>query len=238
MKFENTAVFNFEGALRGMRFPMQSNNKSDSHYCLPNECINCKYGNCQEPRDDAYHWDPCTGDIDWQPYKIGENDMNLAQRLARAGSPHDKYLRQILVTTDISASLKWWKQMDQYKVGTVTNSESTMHRISANPITYENFDLTEKINDYGIEPDFINYLEELRRKYVETKDMKYWNRLIDWLPESFIQKRHWSGNYAVIKNIYYWRCVQPHKLKEWSVDFKAWAESLPYFYQLINTYKT
>lgn len=235
MKFENTAVFNIEGAIRGMRFPMQSNSKSDSHYCLPNECINCRYGGCQEPNKDAYHWDPCAGDVDWQPYLIGENDMNLAQRLARASSPHDKYLRQILVTVDISASLKWWKQMDQYKVGTVTNSESTMHRISANPITLECFDFTEEPR--MLEEDIVNKLEILRQKYIETKNQAHWNRLVDLLPESFIQKRHWSGNYAVVKNAYYWRCVLPHKLKEWSVDFKAWAESLPYFSQLINTYK-
>lgn len=236
MKFENTAVFNLEGALRGMRFPMQSNSKSDSHYCLPNECINCKYCDYQDSKDDPYHWESCTENIDWTPYRIGENDMNLAQRLAKASSPHDKYLRQILVTTDITGSLKWWKQMDQYKVGTVTNSESTMHRIHSNPITPECFEFIEELN--ASELAMIGYLEAMRQLYVETKRAEYWNRLVDFLPESFLQKRHWSANYAVIKNIYYWRCVQPHKLKDWSVDFKAWVESLPYFEQLINTYKT
>lgn len=235
MKFENTAVFNLEGALRGMRFPMQSNNKSDSHYCLPNECINCKYGNCQDAKNDPYNWEACAKYVDWTPYRIGENDMNLAQRLAKASSPHDKYLRQILVTTDITATLKWWKQMDQYRVGVVTNSESTMHRISANPITPECFDFTEDMTDF--EKHIIIYLEELRQEYLRTKDIKCWNHLVDSLPESWLQKRHWSANYAVVKNAYYWRCVQPHKLKEWSVDFKAWTESLPYFEQLINTYK-
>lgn len=237
MKFENTAVFNLEGALRGMRFPLQSTAKADSHYCLPNECINCKYCDYQDSKSDPYHWDSCVDDnVDWTPYLIGENDMNLAQRLARAGSPHDKYLRQILVTVDITATLKWWKQMDQYKVGTVTNAESTMHRISANPITLDCFDFTEGATTFDI--NIIMYLEDMRQKYLETKDTKYWNHLIDALPESWLQKRHWSANYAVVKNAYYWRCVQPHKLKEWSVDFKAWTESLPYFYQLINTYKS
>ena len=230
MKFENTAVFNLEGALRGMRFPLQSNNKSDSHYCLPNECVTCKYGNYQDAKNDPYNWEACAENIDWTPYLIGENDMNLAQRLVKGQSPHNKFTRQILVSMDISASLKWWKQMDQYKVATVTNSESTMHRISANPITSDCFELTENITD--IEKELINYLEELRLKYLETKDMQYWYRLIDWLPESFIQKRHWTANYAVLGNIWYWRCKTPHKLKEWAI-FGEHIKTLPYAKELI-----
>lgn len=261
MKFENTEVFNFEGAIRGLRFPMQSGAKADSHYCLPNECIQCKG---QEPRDNSYHWDICTGeDISWTPYKIGSNDMDLCQRMIRAGSPNDKYLRQIMVAVDIQAPLYWWKEADTYKVGTVADSESTMHKLASTPITIDCFETDDYnpdlifetgIDDRGDNPwgyelqikdqvgiceensywgeTIIGFLESLRKKYLETKDIHYWKELIRWLPESWLQKRHWTANYAVLRNMYYWRVVVPHKLTEWQT-FGRWVESLPYAKELI-----
>lgn len=239
MKFENTEVFNFEGALRGMRFPLQSGAKADSHYCIPNECIEC----CgQEPRDmSCLH--PCAGEnVTWEPYRIGSNDMNLAQRLVGAGAPHDKFLRQIFVSTDITASLALWKQMDQYRIGVTTDSESTMHTLAKNPITMDMFDQTDydsSLQIYDGEPyscenyiqdvweHTIDTLEIIRQRYNETKDKRYWQELIRLLPESFLQKRHWTANYAVVRNIYMQRCKTPHKLGEWKA-FKDFTESLPY----------
>ena len=249
MKFENTAVFNFEGALRGMRLPLQSGSKADSHYCIPNQCVQCKYGGFKEPTDNPYSWQPCTGeDIDWQPYCIGENDMNLAQRLVGAQEPHSKFLRQILVSTDVTASLALFKQFDQYKVGTVTDSESTMHTLSKNPITMDMFDQTNYepyLEVYDGEPyrsdnliedlwaNLICDLETLRQKYNETKDKRYWQELVRMLPESFLQKRHWTANYAVVRNIYMQRCKTPHKLGEWKA-FGNWVRSLPYSSYLLT----
>ena len=249
MKFENTAVFNLEGALRGMRLPLQSHAKADSHYCIPNNCIQCKYGGFQELTDNLYSWQPCTGeDIDWEPYCIGENDMSLAQRLVGAGSPHDKWLRQCFVSTDITASLAVWKQMDQYRIGVTTDSESTMHCLSKNPITMDMFDQTDynphlivyeghtyKMDDLveDLWDDLIHDLETLRQRYNETKDIRYWQELVRMLPESFLQKRHWTANYAVVRNIYMQRCKTPHKLGEWRA-FGDWARSLPYASQLLT----
>lgn len=249
MKFENTAVFNLEGALRGMRLPMQSHAKADSHYCIPNQCINCRYDEFVEPMKNPYHWEPCCGeDVEWTPYYIGENDMDLAQRLVKAGSPHEKFLRQILVSTDITASLALFKQFDQYKVGTVTDSQSTMHTLAKNPITMDMFDQTDydphlivyeghtyKIDDLveDLWDGLIHDLETLRQKYNETKDVRYWQELVRMLPESFLQKRHWTANYAVVRNIYMQRCKTPHKLGEWRA-FGDWVRSLPYAKELIT----
>ena len=223
MKFENTAVFNFEGALRGMRFPLQSGNKADSHYC------------------------PCSDDVYWEPYLIGPNDMDLCQRMIRAGSPNDKYLRQIMVAVDITAPLYWWKEADTYKVGTVADSESTMHKLATTPITIDCFEIDDlndgnmSIGNYNCLQFMYNQIiddcELLRQKYLETKDIRYWKELIRWLPESWLQKRHWTANYAVLRNMYYWRVVVPHKLTEWQT-FGRWVESLPYAKELITYEKT
>ena len=253
MKFENTEVFNFEGALRGLRFPMQSGVKSDSHYCIPNECIQCKG---QDSRDNPYHWDICTGeDINWTPYKIGQNDMELCQRMIRAGSPNDKYLRQILIAMDITGPLYWWKEMDTYKVGTVADSESTMHKLASTPITIDCFETDDYKPDLEIVPitgglsedeetfsvrfgyeindvweNLIEDLENLRQLYNKTKDVRYWKELIRILPESWLQKRHWTANYAVLRNIIRWRAN--HKLTEWR-QFVEFCKSLPYANELL-----
>ena len=242
MKFENTEVFNFEGAIRGMRMPFKGTAKCDSKYCLPNECEGCPYYN-KEPEaiDNVVLYSTCAGEnIEWIPYKIGQDDMRVAQRLVAAGSPHNKFLRQILVSMDITASIKWWAQMDQYKVGTVTDSESVMHSIAKLPITMECFesgDYNGSLVVYAREPynediivsdiweDVINHCETLRQWYNQTKDIRYWNELIRLLPESYLQTRTWTGNYAVLRNIIQQR--SGHKLHNWQ-QFIEHCRQLPY----------
>lgn len=209
IKFEKTKIMNFDGAIRGMRNPLNSWDKSDSHW-----------------------------NIGRRTYNIGPNDLNLAQRLIKAGSDHRKFLRQIFVSVDITAPLYWWKEFDTYKVATVANSCSTMHKIHAKPIELSDF----SIDDFYIEDDgidlrdcFINVVadcESLRRKYLETKDKKYWRGLIQLLPESYNQKRTVTLNYETLRNIYGSR--RNHKLDEWSVGFMEWIGSLPYSEELIK----
>lgn len=214
MKFENTEVFNFEGALRGMRNPMNSWDKSDSG----EEC------------EEHFGYSVCE-------YKIGENDMKLAQTLIKAGTPHRKFMRQILVSVDIIAPLYWWKEFDTYKVGTVANSTSTMHKLASTPITLDCFEMDD-FEDFDIEVNGMVYsnkdswntliaeCEFLRQKYNETKEKKYWKALIRKLPESWLQKRTITMNYENILNMIEYR--KNHKLSEWSKSFMKWAKSLPY----------
>ena len=222
MRFENTEVFNFEGALRGMRQPMQSHDKSDSYYL------------CEQDIEGKKHW---------FTYKIGKNDLELAQKLILAGSEHAKFMRQIFVSVDITAPQFWWAEADTYKVSTVANSTSKMHTITSTPITLECFELENygygglkpmKLSDPTID-DFIfkliDFLEYLRRKYIETKDKSYWAELIRWLPESWLQTRTWTANYAILRNIYFQR--RNHKLDQWH-EFCGWIESLPYSKELIT----
>ena len=208
MKFENTEVFNFEGAIRGMRNPMNSWHLSDSYW-------------------------------DLDRYVIGENDMGLAQRLIRGGSEHRKFLRQIFVSVDITAPLYWWKEFDTYKIGTVANSTSTMHKITSKPITLDCFEIDDfeenlKFGCYTmrtISSVMIMGLEQLRQKYLETEDKKYWKELIRWLPESWLQTRTITMNYENLRNMYFQR--KHHKLTEWTKSFIDWVESLPYAKELI-----
>lgn len=231
IKFENTEVMNFEGALRGMRNPLNSWDKSDSVLCFGGnnflDCFTIPCGEC-----------PRMGDFDNTVFCIGREDMKLAQRLIKAGSDHRKFLRQIFVSADITAPLYWWKEFDTYKVATVVNSCSTMRKIHAKEIELSDF----SIDDFYIEDDdidlrdcFINVVadcESLRRKYLETKDKKYWRGLIQLLPESYNQKRTVTLNYETLRNIYGSR--KGHKLDEWSVGFMKWIESLPYAEELIT----
>lgn len=214
IKFENTEVMNFEGAIRGMRNPLNSWNKSDSYYDIDDMAIVSR------------------------GYIIGPNDLDLARRLIKAGSDHRKFLRQIFVSVDITAPLYWWKEFDTYKVATVANSCSTMHKIHSKPIELSDF----SIDDFYIEGDdidlrdcFINVVadcESLRRKYLETNDKKYWRGLIQLLPESYNQKRTVTLNYETLRNIYGSR--RNHKLDEWSIGFMEWIDSLPYAEELIK----
>lgn len=200
MKFENTKVFNFDGALRGMRNPKESWNKSDSIF-VPSAI---------------------------SMIRIGENDLKLAQTLIKAGGEHRKFMRQIFVSVDITAPLYWWKEFDTYKVGTVANSTSTMHKLASTPITKECFEHGDMIYQGTIAE-----LEMNRLKYLESKDMNEWKRLIVNLPESWLQKRTITMNYENVLNMYNQRCVHSHKLTEWSITFKEWVETLPYAKELL-----
>ena len=236
MKFEKTDVWGFEHAIRGMRNPYDSWDKSDS-------CI----------RDTS--WDMCSSsgvkiysDEDKEiKFIIGENDLKLMQKLIKAGSEHRKFLRQIFVSVDITAPLYWWKEFDTYKVGTVSNSCSTMHTLSKEPIKkscfemddYEEFCDPFKVIDNCPDEDGINfqwdyllsYLEALRLAYLKTKEKKYWKELIRLLPESYLQKRTITMNYENILSMVNQRCN--HKLKEWSNDFLNWSMTLPYAKEFI-----
>lgn len=222
MKFENTQVFNFEGALRGMRNPKNSWGRSDSDFsdnCYEEgqeTCENCKYfdgfGKACIP-------------------KIGENDMKLAQTLIRAGSEHRKFMRQIMVCVDITAPLYWFKEMDTYKVGTVANSTSTMHKLASTPITKECFEMDDYEESIAPVDALIMLLENLRQQYLRTQDKRYWKELIRWLPEGWLQKRTMTMNYENLLSMY--RQRNAHKLSEWKDSFCGWIASLPYANELI-----
>lgn len=237
MKFENTEVFNFEGALRGMRNPLESWSKSDSGLCKNIDCNNCSR--------DKFSKSEC-GKVRRNDFVIGENDMKLAQSLIRAGSEHRKFMRQIFVCVDITAPLYWWKEFSTYKVGTVENSTSTMHKLASTPITkecFEMYDFTEHFeNDsiFGSEiymsdvwDSMIDYLEKMRIAYNETKDKRYWKELIRLLPESWLQKRTVTMNYENLLGICSKGQRRNHKLTEWSKSFIDWARNLPYAESLI-----
>lgn len=241
MKFERTSVMNFEGALRGMRNPMNSWAKSDSIWDTNDDCINLNHpdGCASCPAFQGFGF-PC--------FKIGEADMDLARRLITAGNEHRKFLRQIFVSVDITAPLYWWKEFDTYKVGTTANSTSTMHKLASTPITLDCFE-TDDYNDmvdvfnnpspmeYPLH-DFIScadglldMLESLRIKFNETKDKRYWKELIRWLPNGWLQTRTVTMNYENLRSMYHQR--KHHKLCEWSVAFCEWIESLPYAKEFI-----
>ena len=211
MRFENTSVYNIYNAILGARNPMNSWNKSDSVF----NGFNGKIENTV----------------------IGKNDLELAQRLIKAGSEHRKFLRQIFVSVDITAPLYWWKEFDTYKVGTVANSTSTMHKLASAPITIDCFEMgdyeseLQKVNLPLIWNTVIYNLEWLRKRYNETKDKRYWEELIRLLPESWLQTRTITMNYENILNMYHQR--KNHKLSEWH-KFCEWVESLPYAKELLT----
>ena len=229
IKLENTEVLGWEHAIRGMRNPMNSWDKSDSEF-IRDPDYGCS-GNCPCEDIDG-HCDCCF---------IGTNDLDLMKRLRNAGTDHRKFMRMITVYTDITAPLYWWKEFDTYKVGTVANSCSTMHKIAEKEFTLEDFS-TEHVfrNNHMIvhsKDDFrsinniqffmwiIDFLNENRRLYIETKDKKYWWQMIQLLPSSYNQKRTVMLNYEVLANMY--KSRRNHKLDEWK-DFCKWIESLPY----------
>lgn len=219
MKFENTEVFNFQGALRGMRNPKESWDKSDSLFQFRPLF--------QDEKDNAQLMCCC---------EIGKNDLKLAQSLIKAGSEHRKFMRQIFVTVDITASLYWWKEFDTYKVGTVSNSCSTMHKLASTPITMDCFEMddfegNDNLVDYW--EDVIGHLEGIRKVYNETKDKRYWKELIRLLPESWLQKRTVTMDYENLLAMCSKGQRRFHKLTEWSKSFIDWARSLPYAQELI-----
>jgi len=221
MKFEKTQVWGFERALDGMRNPLESWDRSDSHYETIEEYLKHEAA------------DPI------RKYIIGNNDMELAQRLISAGTEHRKFLRQIAIWVDITAPLYWWKEEDTYKIGTTDNSTSTMHTISNKEITIDCFE-TDDMEDFTIPwfKETIGYCDYYRVKYIATKEKKYWKELIRLLPESWLQKRTISMNYEVVYNMI--RQRKKHKLNEWSgmddprkKNFVAWAKTLPYAEEFI-----
>ena len=200
MKFEKTEVFGMESAIRGMRNPLESWHLSDSYW-----------GN---------------NEYSLESYVLGENDLKLMQRLIKAGTEHRKFLRQIIVSVDITAPLYWWKEFDTYKVGVTANSTSTMHKIASKPITMDCFENGEMIYSFTIAE-----LEMNRLKYLETKDKNEWKRLIVNLPSSWLQTRTVTMNYENVRTMIHQRTN--HKLIEWARDFIEWAKTLPYSEELL-----
>ena len=227
LKIENTEVLGWEHAIRGMRNPMNSWEKSDSF-------IPCYYKTkcheCEDNQKCAYYFE------DGLPYKkddfIGTNDLDLMTRLRNAGTDHRKFMRMITVYLDITAPLYWWKEFDTYKVGTVANSCSTMHKIAAKEFTMEDFScehLTAESIAFGLEP-IIDILNKNRELYLQWKNIDkekktLWWQMIQLLPSSYNQKRTVMLNYEVLANIY--KSRKNHKLDEWHT-FCDWLKSLPY----------
>ncbi len=201
LKVDHGCVMNLENAIRGARNPMNSWGKMDSRY------------------DEAGN------------YILGENDLDLAGRLCRAGSDHRKFLRQILVSVDITAPLYWWKEFDTYKVATVANSTSTMHKIHAKAFDLADFS-TDHMTAGALEAfkTYVDFIEQTRIKYMEEKDKTYWYDLIQLLPSSYNQLRTVTMNYETLVNIYYAR--RTHKLDEWHT-LCDWILTLPYAKELI-----
>ena len=215
LKLENTGVFGWEAAIRGMRNPMNSWNKSDSGWgFVPSQtCPTCDRYECG--------------------YIIGENDLKLMKSLSKAGNDHAKFLRMINVTVDITAPLYWWKEYDTYKVGTVANSCSTMHKIANKEFTLEDFScehLTVESITFGLEPviDILNKNRELYIQWENAGEEKknLWWQMIQLLPSSYNQKRTVQLNYQVLKQMYFAR--KDHKLDEWHT-LCDWMLTLPYF---------
>lgn len=213
IKIEKTDVYGWEAAIRGMRNPMNSWDRSDSDFAY--SCEMCG-GDCGE-------YASCTGVC----VHIGENDHDLMMRLAKAGSVHAKYRRMITLTCDITAPLYWWKEFDTYKVGTVANSCSTMHKIHAKEFVEDDFScerLYTPIGSFAF-ATIIDALNCARKNYLETKDKSHWDEMIQLLPSSYNQKRTVQLNYEVLVGMY--RDRKNHKLEEWR-SFCDWIVGLPY----------
>ena len=229
IKIEKTEAYGWEAAIRGMRNPMNSWDKSDSYFmCENGPCEQCEHEN----NGRCSYWG--------KEYTIGCSDLSLMKNLVKAGSDHSKFMRMINVTCDITAPLYWYKEFDTYKVGTVRNSCSTMHKIAEKKFTFDDFSHEHLITyDDGTEM-YIGYtkyhsldgmvfiidlLNHYRNLYLDTEDKKYWWQMIQLLPSSYNQRATVQMNYAVLRNMYHAR--KNHKLDEWH-DFFAWVESLPY----------
>lgn len=205
IQFDRTSVVNFENAMRGARNPLNSWAKSDSSFD--------ENGN----------------------FVFGKNDLDLAKRLCRAGSDHRKFIRQIFISVDITAPIYWWKEYDTYKVGTVANSTSTMHKIHSKPFEMGDFS-TDHMTKQAKEQmgNIIEVLEEIRLKYLETKDVQHWYSIIQLLPESYHQMRTCTFSYE--NAITMFRARKDHKLKEWH-DFCDWVSTLPYMGEFFEDVK-
>lgn len=230
IKLENTEVMGWEAAIRGMRNPLNSWNQSDSGWDASTFHLDKKYITVMPEH------------FSGSCYELGPNDKNLMERLRNAGTDHRKFMRMITVYIDITAPLYWWKEFDTYKVGTVVNSCSTMHKIAAKEFTLEDFSHEHLIDSFDETWDIAagdecrstpldilytvsNALNIYREKYLETKDKKYWWQMIQLLPSSYNQRRTVMLNYEVLANIY--KSRKSHKLDEWHV-FCDWVKELPY----------
>lgn len=217
IKIDEANTYGWEAAVRGMRNPMNSWAKSDSHYCWEPQypgggCFGCELNSDHNCRVDKY--------------VVGAADLDLMKRLIKSGTDHSKFLRMIGVTCDLTAPLYWWKEYDTYKVGTVANSCSTMHKIHAKKFEREDFSTDHLIPRMKEVLDVtIANLNACRGNFLETQDKKWWWQMIQLLPTSYNQKRTVQLNYAVLRNIYHSR--KNHKLDEWH-DFCHWIEGLPY----------
>ena len=229
LKIENTEVMGWEAAVRGMRNPMNSWDKSDSRFSLLEDCGDCTHCNLR--------FDECN------EQQIGPNDLDLMTRLRNAGTDHRKFMRMIAVYLDVTAPLYWWKEFDTYKVGTVANSCSTMHKIHEKEFTLDDFSCEhlyaedeidgmyysttaeEEFTSTDVLKVVIESLNNYRKMYLATKDKKEWWQMIQLLPSSYNQKRTVMLNYEVLANIY--KSRKDHKLDEWHT-FCDWIESLPY----------
>ena len=222
IKLERTDVMNMENAIRGMRNPMNSWDKSDSYYgcCdggkICSGCTRCEYRECYNAN---------------RLYYIGPNDLGLAQRLCNAGSDHRKFLRQIFVSVDITAPLYFWKEYDTYKVGTTANSTSTMHKIHVKAFEVTDFSY-DKLHADGIDTlkTLLEVLNCYRDKFNKTKNKDFWYGMIQLLPSSYNQMRTCTMTYENLRNMYHAR--KNHKLEEWRT-FCEWVETLPYATELI-----
>ena len=281
MKFQNVKVYNFEGALRGMRNPKNSWHLSDSFfgladmettevdYMVAEKWVQKDYPNYpmeENPEAERLYemaddWLLANGVLERDEYNsiancafIGPNDMHLAQTLIKSGPEHRKFLRQIMVCVDITAPLYWWKEFDTYKVGTVANSTSTMHKLTSKPITLDCFEIDDLAKMDMIIPivgseitleqaknAIIDICEGLRQKYLETKDKKYWKELVRWLPNGWQQTRTVTMTYENLLAMCSKSQRRFHKLTEWSGDgedfvtesFIKFARKLPYAQEFI-----
>lgn len=220
IKIENTEIVGWEAAIRGMRNPMNSWDKSDSRFSLLEDCGDCTHCNLR--------FDECN------EQQIGPNDLDLMTRLRNAGTDHRKFMRMITVYLDITAPLYWWKEFDTYKVGTVANSCSTMHKIADKEFTLEDFShehlfdedsLGVHVYSFDVFRQIIESLNIAREAFLGTNDKRYWWQMIQLLPSSYNQRRTVMLNYEVLANIY--KSRRNHKLDEWHT-FCDWIESLPY----------
>jgi hypothetical protein len=245
IKISNAEVHGWEAAIRGMRNPMNSWDKSDSRICcggyVPAETTTCK--SCAR-----YDGVLCANNNLERFMVIGDNDLKLMQSLVKVGSDHSKFMRMITVTVDLTAPLYWWKEFDTYKVGTVRNSCSTMHKVTEKEFTLDDFSHEHiealdniscdtlgytdcpVIDNWTMLKVIVEVLNYNREKFLETKDKKYWWQIIQLLPSSYNQKATVQLNYAVLRNMYHSR--KNHKLDEW-VEFCKWVETLPYAKELI-----
>lgn len=225
IKIEETETYGWEAAIRGMRNPMNSWDKSDSGICYKE--VACH--SCNENRNN------CAYNLEHDGFVIGDNDIELMHRLCAAGTDHRKFMRMIVVYCDITAPLYWWKEFDTYKVGTVANSCSTMHKIHAKEFTIDDFShehlysdclLEDIINELNVYRDIYNNYDKQTDEYkAEFSKKDIWWQMIQLLPSSYNQKRTVMLNYEVLTNIYNSR--KNHKLDEWH-DFCDWIKTLPY----------